>query len=67
MDFSQLNKQRAHSFDKQRTILKKLGKGKTILCETCQQPLTLDLATSNTQQGIICCAQGCTHIELELG
>ncbi|TMO61410.1 hypothetical protein CWC18_11635 [Pseudoalteromonas aurantia] len=67
MDFSQLNKARAASFNQQKALLKKLGQGKTILCETCRKPLSLDLATQSIKQGVVRCAKGCTHIELEIG
>lgn len=66
MDFSQLNRQRAASFNQQKNVLKKLGKGATIFCEHCAQPLALNLATEKKQKGVVCCPKGCTHIELEL-
>ncbi|CAM4287543.1 hypothetical protein [Pseudoalteromonas byunsanensis] len=66
MDFSQLNKQRAASFNKQKQLLKKLSAGQTILCEQCQKPLKLNLAVDAAQKGQVCCDKGCTLIELEI-
>jgi hypothetical protein len=66
IDFTQLNKQRAASFNKQKQLLKKLSAGQTILCETCSAPLKLNLAVDSSQKGHVCCAKGCTHIELEI-
>ncbi|MBD1582350.1 hypothetical protein [Pseudoalteromonas sp. S16_S37] len=66
MDFSQFNKQRAASFNQQKQLLKKLSAGQTMLCETCQKPLKLNLAVEVSQKGQVCCEQGCTQIELEI-
>ncbi|MCF6437353.1 MULTISPECIES: hypothetical protein [Pseudoalteromonas] len=66
MDFSQLNKQRAASFNKQKQLLKKLSAGQTICCEQCQKPLKLNLAVDAAQKGHVCCDKGCTYIELEI-
>ncbi|CAH9066493.1 hypothetical protein PSECIP111951_03825 [Pseudoalteromonas holothuriae] len=66
MDFSQFNKRRAASFNQQKQLLKKLSAGKTVLCETCQQPLKLNLAVDIAQKGLVYCQKGCTQIELEI-
>ena len=66
MDLSQFNKQNATSFNQQKHLLKQLAKGKTLLCEQCRQPITLNLATENMHKGHVCCRQGCTYIELDL-
>lgn len=64
IDFSQINKNTADSFNQQRNIIKHLAKGKMVLCEQCQQPLTLKV-TSEGESGVWC-AKGCTQINLEL-
>lgn len=67
LDFSAINKTSAQSFHSQKNLIKKIGRGETVLCSTCQQPLRLVTA----QQGKpdlkpgISCAKGCTEIELE--
>lgn len=65
LDFSAINKSATKSFAQQRNIIKQLGKGKTVLCQTCKQPLTLTV-TSTGAPGVSC-AKGCTDIGLELG
>ena len=64
LDFSAINKSAAKSFNEQRNLIKKIGKGETVLCATCQKPLTLSVS-SKGEPGISC-AQGCTCIALEL-
>ncbi len=67
MDFSALNKKSSDSFAKQRTMLKRLGKGQTLYCEVCKGTLTLDLKSEQLGKGVVRCAKGCTDILLELG
>ena len=64
LDFSAINKTTAKSFNEQRNLIKRIGKGETVLCATCQQPLTLSVS-SEGEPGVSC-AKGCTRIELEL-
>lgn len=66
MDFSQLNKASAKSFNEQKALLKKLSKGQTVLCQHCEQPIQLDLTAAKGTKGSAHCAKGCTHIELDL-
>ncbi|MCO7191162.1 MULTISPECIES: hypothetical protein [unclassified Pseudoalteromonas] len=66
MDFSQLNKARAKSFNDQKALLKKLSKGQTVLCSHCNQPVSLDLTGAEGTKGSAHCAKGCTHIALDL-
>lgn len=64
LDFSQINKSSAQSFHKQKNLIKKIGKGQTVLCSVCQKPLKLTVAT-DAETGIVC-ETGCTKIDLEL-
>lgn len=64
IDFSQINKAAAKSFNQQRNVIKRIAKGQTVLCEGCQQPLTLTVL-SEGESGVQC-TKGCTHINLEL-
>ena len=64
LDFSQINKTAAESFNQQRNVIKRLAKGKTVLCEQCQQPLTLTVIDDG-ESGVQC-SKGCTQINLEL-
>lgn len=64
LDFSTINKSSAKSFIEQRNLIKKIGKGGTVLCATCHQPLTLSVS-SNEEPGVRC-TKGCTQITLEL-
>lgn len=66
-DIDAFNKKRAAAFNQHKTILKKLSKGQALFCEHCKQPLHLDLNQTDKHQGLVSCAKGCTHIELELG
>ncbi|WP_404342213.1 hypothetical protein [Pseudoalteromonas mariniglutinosa] len=66
MDFTTLNKKTSESFSKQRNILKKLAKGQTIHCESCNGVLTLDLLTNQAKQGVVRCQKGCTEVILDL-
>jgi len=64
LDFSQINKTAAKSFNAQRNLIKRIGKGETVLCACCQQPLTLSV--SEDQEPGVNCLKGCTNISLEL-
>ena len=64
LDFSAINKSTAKSFNEQRNLIKQVGKGKTVLCAICQQPLTLSVS-SKGEPGLGC-NKGCTSIGLEL-
>lgn len=64
LDFSAINKSAANSFNEQRNVIKKIGRGDTVLCPTCQQPLKLTVSALG--ESGISCAKGCTNIALEL-
>lgn len=64
LDFSAINKSSAKSFNEQKNIIKKIGKGATVFCSDCQKPLTLSV--SSLGKTGLTCEQGCTDIELEL-
>lgn len=64
LDFSKINKATAKSFNEQRNLIKKLGKGETVLCKNCS--LALKLSVSAVGEPGVFCGNGCTHIELEL-
>ncbi|MFT4928321.1 MAG: hypothetical protein ACI8WB_004440 [Phenylobacterium sp.] len=71
LDFSAINKSSAKSFHDQRNLIKNLGRGKTVLCPTCQQPLKLVVPgkkhhdKTNDKTNGVRCDKGCTDIELE--
>jgi len=64
LDFSAINKSSAKSFNEQKNMIKKIGKGQTVLCASCQQPLQL-VVSSDNETGLRC-AKGCTSIGLEV-
>jgi len=64
LDFSAINKSAADSFNEQRNVIKKIGRGETVLCSTCQQPLKLTVSALGTSG--LSCEKGCTNIALEL-
>lgn len=64
LDFSAINKAAAKSFNEQRDLIKRIGKGETVPCSTCQQPLKLSVS-SKDEPGVSC-AEGCTSLALEL-
>lgn len=64
LDFSQINKNAADSFNEQRNVIKKIGRGGTVLCAACQGPLKLNVS-AKSEVGVSC-DKGCTSIELEL-
>ncbi|WP_019612982.1 hypothetical protein [Psychromonas ossibalaenae] len=64
LDFSAVNKSASKSFNDQRNLIKKIGRGETVLCTVCGQPLKLSVS-SEGQPGVSC-AKGCTSIALEL-
>ncbi|EPJ45015.1 MAG: hypothetical protein OFPI_38460 [Osedax symbiont Rs2] len=66
-DFSSINNASALSFKQQKNMIKKLGKGATIPCDNCRQPLKLvtpKKGDKHRKTGVSC-AKGCTDIELE--
>ena len=64
LDFTPLNKAAAKSFNDQRNLIKRIGRGETVPCQVCQQVLTLSVL-SNARPGVSC-KNGCTDINLEL-
>jgi len=64
MDFSNLNKQSANSFHKQKNLLKKLMQGQLVNCPHCKQTIKLYLPEDNVKPGARC-AKGCTDIDLD--
>lgn len=64
LDFSLINKNAADSFNEQRNVIKKIGRGETVLCSTCQQPLKLNVSALGASG--LSCDKGCTNITLEL-
>ncbi|MCJ8299515.1 MAG: hypothetical protein MJK13_11360 [Pseudomonadales bacterium] len=66
-DFSSINNNSALSFKQQKNMIKKLGKGATVLCDSCGQPLKLVTPKKGDKQRKtgVSCAKGCTDIELE--
>jgi hypothetical protein len=64
LDFSTINKSSAKSFNEQKNMIKKIGKGQTVLCLTCEQPLQLNVSVE--QETGVKCSQGCTQIGLEV-
>ncbi|ATD08052.1 hypothetical protein SIO17_13460 [Pseudoalteromonas piscicida] len=66
MDFSQLNKKSAKSFNDQKALIKKLSQGRVVNCPSCQQPIALSLSQSTSNRAVAQCKQGCTFIELDL-
>ena len=64
LDFSALNKAATKSFNEQRNVIKKIGKGETVRCQTCGSALVLTV--SETQTPGVRCDTGCTNIMLEV-
>lgn len=64
LDFSAINKSSAKSFNEQKNMIKKIGKGQTVFCVTCKQPL--QLCVSSEGENGVKCAKGCTKIGLEV-
>ena len=64
LDFSAINKSSAKSFNEQKNMIKKIGKGQTVLCADCKQPLQLDVSSEN-ETGVKC-VKGCTQVGLEV-
>ena len=75
--FSALQKNSSRSFHQQKKVIKKLMAGQQVLCEHCQHPLKLHLprekqpndqsthVKSTDDKSTICCAKGCTDIQLD--
>ncbi|WP_394200534.1 hypothetical protein [Shewanella waksmanii] len=68
LDFSAINSTTAKSFNEQKNLIKRLFKGNTVLCQTCQQPLQLLVPTEKAQTGVygVFCKKKCTDIHLEM-
>ena len=64
LDFSSINKSSSKSFNEQKNMIKKIGKGQTVLCPGCKQPLQLSVSIEN-ETGVNC-VKGCTQIGLEV-
>jgi len=64
LDFSGINKKFANSFHQQRNQIKKVLRGDTVLCDQCNQPITL--ISSSKEQAFNGCKKGCTAIEMEI-
>jgi hypothetical protein len=64
LDFSIINKSSAKSFNEQKSMIKRIGKGQTVLCVTCDKPLQLNV--SNTNETGVKCSKGCTKVGLEV-
>ncbi len=62
--FADLQKQSSKSFHQQKSLIKRLMAGKTILCDTCGKPLILNTPEQDKKTGIYC-QKGCTDIELD--
>ncbi|HCM48625.1 MAG TPA: hypothetical protein DIS98_14390 [Colwellia sp.] len=62
--FAALQKASKESFFKQQKLLKQVMSGKTVLCSTCKQPLTLYTPEQGELTGIRC-AKSCTDIALD--
>lgn len=73
MDFSHINKDSAKSFNEQKNLIKRMGKGQRVNCPKCGQSLQLRVPgkqQATEQHGDeprygIYCPKKCTDIELE--
>ena len=67
--FTDLQKKSKNSFAHQRQLMKKVMAGKTVLCQSCQQPIFLitpkQNAPDNLEHSGIRCKKGCTDIQLD--
>ncbi|KZN29983.1 hypothetical protein [Pseudoalteromonas luteoviolacea] len=66
MDLAQFNKLRARSFNEQKSLLKKIAKGQTVLCSKCDQVIQLNVAVKEGEKAYAKCQKGCTYIELDM-
>ncbi|MCZ2721595.1 hypothetical protein O1D97_07990 [Marinomonas sp. 15G1-11] len=64
-DFSVVNRETSDSFHKQKAKIKKVLAGKAVVCDVCQQGLTL-VPANKEGRAYINCKKGCTNIELEV-
>jgi len=62
--FAALQKASKESFFEQKKLVKQVMSGKTVLCDTCKQPLKLYTPEQNELTGIRC-AKNCTDISLD--
>lgn len=69
MDFSRINQATAQSFNEQKNLIKRIGKGQAVHCQQCGQLLQLRVpgkdASADSQRYGIFCPKKCTDIELE--
>ncbi|KZN31843.1 hypothetical protein [Pseudoalteromonas luteoviolacea] len=66
MDLAKFNKLRARSFNDQKSLLKKIAKGQTVLCSKCNQAIALNVAVKEGEKAYAKCQKGCTYIELDV-
>ncbi|WOT06072.1 hypothetical protein [Shewanella youngdeokensis] len=68
MDFSEINSTTAKSFNEQKNLIKRVFKGNSVICTTCNQPLEMKLPVKGQQESVsgIRCKKGCTDIELDM-
>ncbi|MDB2387014.1 hypothetical protein N9W21_06680 [Shewanella sp.] len=68
IDFSVINDNTAKSFNEQKQLIKRVFKGNTVLCPTCNQALVMKLPVKDQQESVsgIRCKKGCTDIELDM-
>ena len=62
--FSALQKASKASFFEQKKILKQLMAGQSVLCKSCQQPLSLYTPDQHEKTGVRC-KKGCTDLQLD--
>ena len=62
--FAALQKASKTSFFEQQKLVKQIMLGKTVLCKTCKQPLTLHTPEQDTLTSVRC-VTGCTDIALD--
>ncbi|REL32155.1 hypothetical protein [Thalassotalea euphylliae] len=60
-----LQKNSKRSYNDQKAIIKKVLAGRAVSCKVCHQPIMFNMANQN-QPAKVCCAQGCTDIELDI-
>ncbi len=67
IDFSAINKATALSFKAQRKIITSLGRGDTVMCQQCSQPLKLTTVHKGVDKhkNGISCAGDCNNVGLE--
>jgi len=63
--FKDLQKKSSHSFNQQKSLIKKFMLGKIVYCAVCGEKLELKLPENSTTAGIFC-KKGCTDIQLDM-